>query len=999
MKRILLFVAIFALLAFPKANFAQAPNLGSASGFALFTASGAFDNDGASVITGNIGSFTYSPVGFPIPGKVVGTIYNVGDPVLTSAADDVATAFGSFSAAGAVLGTPLETYNTTGFIYPGTYHTVGATDMNGNFTLDARGDPNAVFVININGALTVGGGFNILLINSASLCNVYWLIDGGFTLGAGSVFRGTVIASGAITLLEGSSLLGRGLSTAGAISLHNNVVNLASLPAAAGTISGTATICSGQKGLVYSVPAIGNATDYIWTLPAGATIVAGNNTKSITVDFSEAAANGNITVRGTNACSNGAVSANFVLTVNPTVTADAGANRAICINSGSTTIGAASVQGSTYSWSSIPAGFTSTVSNPSVSPNVTTTYTVVETNSSMTCSSNSSSVVVTVNALPAALAGANRATCLNSATLIGAEAVLGSTYSWTSNPSGFTSTLSNPSVTPLVATTYTVVETVTASGCTNSNSVELTLIPSPTAIAGTARAICLNESTILGETAKAGSTYSWSSVPAGFVSTSANPTVTPLVTTTYTVEETITATGCKGKNTVEVSVNPKPAALAGADRAICEKESTRIGGVAVTGSTYSWSSVPAGFTSNEAKPTVTPLVTTTYTVIETNMASGCLNSNSVTVTLNGIPKITTEPADQITCIGSSVSFSVAATGTGLSYQWRKGTLALTNGGNISGATSATLTIFPAKTSDVAADYNVVISGTCSSNEISNMVSLAVNAAPTISTSACVGGSVSFSASALGSGLTYQWRKGDVVLTDEGNISGSNSPTLTINPVAINDAAYNYNVLIFGACSPEATSLSIGLVVNAALSITGEPASQEACTGTSAHFTVVATGTALSYQWRKGNVKLVNGENISGATSATLNILSVSAADVSSDYNVLVTGPCAAMTSSKKASLSLCNPLANASLDSKVTNNAVTIYPNPFTSSIDIKVNEGNEINSYNLKIYNNLGDVLFNTPLTKDITTLQTGNLSSGVYLYEVSSNQKTIQSGKLISK
>ena len=841
MKRILLFFAIFFLLAFPKANFGQAPNLGSASGFALFTASGAFDNDGASVITGNIGSFTYSPVGFPVPGTVVGTIYNVGDPVLTSVAADVTTAFGNFGATGAVLGTPLETYNTTGFIYPGTYHTVGATDMNGNFTLDARGDPNALFVININGALTVGGGFNILLINSASLCNVYWLIDGGFTLGAGSVFRGTVIASGAITLLEGSSLLGRGLSTAGAISLHNNVVNLASLPTAAGTISGTATICGGQKGLVYSVPAIGNATDYIWTLPAGATIVAGNNTNSITVDFSEAAANGNITVRGANACSNGAVSANFVLTVNPTVTADAGADRAICINSGSTIIGAASVPGSIYSWSSAPSGFTSTVSNPTVSPKVTTTYTVVETNSSVTCSSSSSSVVVTVNALLAALAGADRA-------------------------------------------------------------------------------ICLNESTILGAVAKSGSTYSWSSVPSGFTSTVSNPTVSPKVTTTYTV-------------------------------------------------------------------------------VETNVASSCSNSNSVTVTLNPTPNITTEPADQITCIGSSISFSVAATGTGLNYQWRKGTVALTNGRNISGATSATLTIFPAKTSDAAVDYNVLISGICSYNEISNMVSLVVNAAPTISTSACVGGSVSFSASALGSELTYQWRKGEVILNDEGNISGSNSPTLTINPVAINDASLNYNVLVFGACSPEATSLSIGLVVNAALSITGEPASQQACIGNSAHFTVTATGTGLSYQWRKGTVKLVNGENISGTTSATLNILSVSAADVSSDYNVLVTGPCASMASSKKVSLSLCIPSGNTSLDSLDSNNTVTIYPNPFTSSLDIKINVGAGMNSYELKIYNNLGEVIFNTPLTKVITTLLTGNLSPGVYLYEVISNHKTIQSGKLISK
>jgi len=534
----------------------------------------------------------------------------------------------------------------------------------------------------------------------------------------------------------------------------------------------------------------------------------------------------------------------------------------------------------------------------------------------------------------------------------------------------------------------------------SSSSVVVTVNALLAALAGADRAICLNESTILGAVAKSGSTYSWSSVPSGFTSTVSNPTVSPKVTTTYTVVETNSSMTCSSSSSsVVVTVNALLAALAGADRTICLNESSVLGAAAKAGSTYSWSSVPAGFTSTVSNPTVSPKATTTYTVIETNVASSCSNSNSVTVTLNSTPNITTEPADQITCIGSSISFSVAATGTGLNYQWRKGTVALTNGRNISGATSATLTIFPAKTSDAAVDYNVLISGICSYNEISNMVSLVVNAAPTISTSACVGGSVSFSASALGSELTYQWRKGEVVLNDEGNISGSNSPTLTINPVAINDASLNYNVLIFGACSPEATSLSIGLVVNAALSITGEPASQQACIGNSAHFTVTATGTGLSYQWRKGTVKLVNGENISGTTSATLNILSVSAADVSSDYNVLVTGPCASMASSKKVSLSLCIPSGNTSLDSLNSNNTVTIYPNPFTSSLDIKINVGAGMNSYELKIYNNLGEVIFNTPLTKVITTLLTGNLSPGVYLYEVISNHKTIQSGKLISK
>ena len=227
-SKLLITLTAVALFLAPNANFGLAPNLGTTSSFALFTGAGALNTDGATVVTGNIGSYDSSPVGFIGPGTVIGNIYLVGDANLVQPFADLGTAFGNFSAGGSVLGTPLETYNTTGFIYSGTYHTVGAADLNGNFTLDAQGNPNALFIININGALTTSASSNIILTGSASLNNVYWLVNGFVRLGAGTVFRGTIIASGQIELLEGSSLYGRGLSTTGAILLHNNVVTIPS---------------------------------------------------------------------------------------------------------------------------------------------------------------------------------------------------------------------------------------------------------------------------------------------------------------------------------------------------------------------------------------------------------------------------------------------------------------------------------------------------------------------------------------------------------------------------------------------------------------------------------------------------------------------------------------------------------------------------------------------------------------------------------------------------
>ncbi|MEI6276821.1 MAG: choice-of-anchor Q domain-containing protein, partial [Prolixibacteraceae bacterium] len=160
----------------------------------------------------------------------------------------------------------------------------------------------------------------------------------------------------------------------------------------------------------------------------------------------------------------------------------------------------------------------------------------------------------------------------------------------------------------------------------SSNIVTITVNPLPAASAGTDRTISPGSSTQIGATAVTGSTYSWTSSPAGFTSTSANPTVSPLVTTTYSLKETITATGCTNTHNVTVTLSSVPAAVAGANRSICQGTSTQIGTTAVTGNTYNWTSSPAGFTSTAANPIVSPTVTTTYTLTETITATGSSNS-------------------------------------------------------------------------------------------------------------------------------------------------------------------------------------------------------------------------------------------------------------------------------------------------------------------------------------------------------------------------------------
>lgn len=271
----------------------------------------------------------------------------------------------------------------------------------------------------------------------------------------------------------------------------------------------------------------------------------------------------------------------------------------------------------------------------------------------------------------------------------------------------------------------------------------------------------------------------------------------------------------------------------------------------------------AGVTNVNYKLTGSPSVTCSFTVTVTASAPG----------------ISLQPASQSACAGSNISFSVTATGSGLTYQWRKG------GVNISGATASTYSINNVANGD-AGNYDVVVSNTCGFNTTSSTAVLTVgNTAITTQPEAqavCTGASASFTVSATGSSLTYQWRKGGV------NISGANAASYTINSIVAGDAG-NYDVVVTGSCGT-VTSNTVSLSVNAATVITTDPANQIVCAGNSATFTAAATGTGtISYQWRK------NGANIPGANGSSYTISAATNTDAA-NYDVVATGTCGSVTS-------------------------------------------------------------------------------------------------------
>jgi len=155
--------------------------------------------------------------------------------------------------------------------------------------------------------------------------------------------------------------------------------------------------------------------------------------------------------------------------------ANAGKSHSICFGD-STLIGSGSVSGLSYSWSSYPSGFSSELSKAYVKPIITTIYTVQVTNSTGCTDINNDTI--TVNN-PKAITGPPQSICSGSVINLGAAPIAGHTYLWTSKPTGFTSVLSDPVDSPNITRIYYLTEKITATGCSHTDSVLITVMPKP----------------------------------------------------------------------------------------------------------------------------------------------------------------------------------------------------------------------------------------------------------------------------------------------------------------------------------------------------------------------------------------------------------------------------------------------------------------------------------------------------------------------------------------
>ena len=226
---------------------------------------------------------------------------------------------------------------------------VTGTDNATNLTIQTTVGATGV----ISGTASVCQGQTGVVFSVAAVTNATsysWSLPAGFSITTGNNTNSITVSisagasSGNITVTPFN-----GCNTGATSSSYGVTVN--PLPSAAGSISGTSTVCPGLSGVAFSVPSIANASSYNWTLPSGVSIASGSGTNSITVNFSAAAVSGNITVTGVNGCGNGTSSSYFVTVQSaaPVPVISASGATGFC-SPGSVTLSFTPVAGVQYQW-------------------------------------------------------------------------------------------------------------------------------------------------------------------------------------------------------------------------------------------------------------------------------------------------------------------------------------------------------------------------------------------------------------------------------------------------------------------------------------------------------------------------------------------------------------------------------------------------------------------------------------------------------------------------
>ncbi len=315
-----------------------------------------------------------------------------------------------------------------------------------------------------------------------------------------------------------------------------------------------------------------------------------------------------------------------------------------------------------------------------------------------------------------------------------------------------------------------------------------------------------------------------------------------------------------------------------------------------------------------------------YRVVVSGSCGSDVTSQIVYLIVNELPEILTPPSDLTLCEGEIGNFTVdAGNTTGATYIWQISTDGGTNWTNLTetakyfGVNSSNLKINGVERAMTGYMFRVIVSGTCVPPVTSPGALLVVNTRPEIldqpdPASICENTSVSFTVSAQGTGINYQWYvdqgggMGFETLTDVGVYTGTNSATLNLTSVPLGYNGFRYRVVVTGSCAPPASSDIVTLNVAPVTGITDQPDDLDICEFGAASFNVGVTGADLGFQWQQYDGStwsdLSNNGTYMGVTTNELTIFGVARIMDGYRYRVVIVSKCSAAITSDEAVLTV-----------------------------------------------------------------------------------------------
>jgi uncharacterized repeat protein (TIGR01451 family) len=254
---LLLALSLSVMMAVPATSMAAEAtvDLGSTASFAIL-AGETITNTGPTEINGDVGVHP----GDTFTGEAEATIngeVHLGDAIAQAAKVDLVTAYDDASSR--ALTETLGGVELGGLtLGPGVYESGGVLSITGILTLDAGGDPDAVFIFRSTSTLITGSGSKVVLTNGARFCRVFWVVPSSATLGTNSEFVGHIFALTSIAAQTGATVQGQLLARNGAVTLDNNTITngfCAAAPVSGIQITKTASptaLTSGPGSVTYT---------------------------------------------------------------------------------------------------------------------------------------------------------------------------------------------------------------------------------------------------------------------------------------------------------------------------------------------------------------------------------------------------------------------------------------------------------------------------------------------------------------------------------------------------------------------------------------------------------------------------------------------------------------------------------------------------------------------------------------------------------------------------